>query len=91
MLGVSAAAAPAAELEINTAAQAQLESLPSTGPALAERILTARAQSLLADWADLRLRVNGIRPATAHKLSAGGLRVQGRAFAADMSAPTQTG
>lgn len=75
---VSASWGQAAELEINTATQAQLESLPGIGPALAERILAARAIAPFADWADLHRRVKGIGPATARKLSDAGLRVQGQ-------------
>ena len=86
MLGVSTVAA-AAELEINTATQAQLESLPGIGPALAERILAARMAGVFADWPDLRHRVKGIGTVTARKLSAAGLRVNGQAF--DMPAPAQ--
>lgn len=89
-LGVSARAAPA-ELEINTATQAQLESLPGIGPQLAERMLAARAQSPFADWADLRRRVKGLGPSTARKLSGAGLRVKGQTFVAPVSASTQTG
>jgi competence protein ComEA len=85
------AAAQAADLEINAATQAQLESLPGVGPALAERILAARASAPFSDWADLRRRVKGIGPATARKLSNAGLRVEGRpldeAAAAAASSP----
>ncbi|HEY4080975.1 MAG TPA: helix-hairpin-helix domain-containing protein [Burkholderiaceae bacterium] len=76
--GVSASWGQSAQLEINTATQAQLESLPGIGPALAERILAARKTALFADWDDLRHRVKGIGPATARKLSDSGLRVQGQ-------------
>ena len=67
-------------LEINTASQAQLESLPGIGPALAERILAARAQAPFSDWADLRRRVAGMGPKVARKLSEQGLRVNGWLF-----------
>ena len=61
--------AQTAELEVNTASQAQLESLPGVGPALSERLLKAR--------------VKGIGPATARKLSEADLRVQGTACMSD--------
>lgn len=83
ILGVSAAA-HAEGVEANTATQAQLESLPGVGPSLAERILKARP---FADWDELRHRVKGIGKATAAKLSAAGLRVQGQPF---LSSPTQS-
>ena len=91
MLGVSNVRAAPAELEINKATQAQLESLPGIGPALAERILAARASAPFAGWADLRRRVKGLGKATARKLSDAGLRVQGQAFVADVSLSTQNG
>lgn len=67
-------------LEINAATQAQLESLPGIGPALAEKMLAARQAAPFTGWADLRRRVRGIGPRLAHKLSGAGLRVAGREF-----------
>lgn len=67
-------------LELNSASLAQLESLPGIGPALAERLLSARAQGLFTDWADLRRRVRGIGPKLARSLSAQGLRVNGQTW-----------
>lgn len=66
-----------AEVEANTASRAQLESLPGLGPALVQCMLAARP---FKDWADLTRRVKGIKTATAQKLSAAGLRVDGAAF-----------
>jgi competence protein ComEA len=68
-------------LELNEATQAQLESLPGIGPALAERLLAARQQAPFMDWDDLRRRVRGIGAASAGKLSDQGLRIAGRAWA----------
>ena len=51
----------------NTATKAQLEALPGVGPALAQRILEARAVSPLLTLADLD-RVKGIGPAKLEKL-----------------------
>ncbi len=76
-----------APLEVNSASQAQLESLPGVGPALAGRVLNAREAGPFADWADLRARVKGLGVATARKLSDTGLRVNGQAF---VSEPTQS-
>ena len=66
------ALAQQAELEVNTATRAELESLPGLGPALVQRLLAARP---FADWEDLMKRTPGIRAATARKLSGSGLRV----------------
>jgi competence protein ComEA len=83
--------AQGATLELNTASRAELESLPGIGPELASRLLAARAQAPFADWAELRRRVHGIGEASARRLSAHGLRVQGQALhsssAAAASAP----
>lgn len=67
-------------LELNTATQAQLESLAGVGPDLAERLLKARDARVFEDWADLRRRVSGIGPKLARHLSDQGLRIQGQAF-----------
>jgi competence protein ComEA len=66
-----------AEVEVNTATRAELESLPGLGPALVQRLLAARP---FKDWADLMKRVPGIRAATAGKLSGAGLRVAGKSY-----------
>ena len=71
---------PATTLEINSANRAQLESLPGIGPALAERMLLAKAAQPFADWADLLRRVRGLGKALARRLSADGLRVRGAAY-----------
>lgn len=65
------------DLDVNTATRAELESLPGVGPALAQRLLTGRP---FADWPDLMRRVSGVKAATARRLSAAGLRVDGRGF-----------
>jgi competence protein ComEA len=72
-----AAGAQTSEVEANTASRAALESVPGIGPALAARLLAARP---FADWPDLTTRVGGVRAATARKLSAQGLRVNGTAY-----------
>lgn len=71
---------PPPTLELNRASRAELESLPGIGPQLAERLLRARAERLFADWADVLRRVGGIRAASARKLSAQGLRVNGQPY-----------
>ncbi len=69
--------AQAADVEVNTATRAALESLPGLGPALVQRLLDGRP---FKDWADLMRRVPGVKAATARKLSAAGLRVAGAEF-----------
>lgn len=67
--GTSAKSSPAlvGPIHPNTATKAQLEALPGVGPALAQRILDARAVSPLLTLADLD-RVKGIGPAKLEKL-----------------------
>jgi len=62
-------------VEINTANEAELDSVKGLGPSSTARILKARESGPFKDWADLGRRVKGIKPATAEKLSAGGLTV----------------
>jgi len=69
-----------AELEINQATEAQLDSLLHVGPALSQKILSQRQQSPFADWPDLIRRVPGIGPRRARQLSHQGLTVQGQAY-----------
>jgi competence protein ComEA len=66
-----------AEVDVNTASRAQLESVPGLGPALVQRLLAGRP---FQDWADLMQRAPGIKSAAARKLSAAGLRVAGQPF-----------
>jgi len=62
-------------LELNTANEAELDSVRGLGPSSTARILDAREQGLFKDWDDFMRRVKGIKPTTAAKLSATGLTV----------------
>lgn len=67
-------------VEVNTANEAELDSVRGLGPASTGRILKAREAGPFADWQDLMRRVKGIKHATAQKLSSQGLTVGGLAF-----------
>lgn len=69
-------------LEVNTANEAELDSIRGLGPSSTARILKAREAGGFKDWADLMARVKGIKPATAAKLSASGLTVNQLPFTA---------
>ena len=69
-------------LEVNTANEAELDSVRGLGPSSTERILTARERGPFTNWADLMQRVKGIKPATATRLSDAGLTVAGQPFTA---------
>lgn len=66
--------------DVNQASQAELESLPGIGPAASGRILEERQKRPFKDWADLIGRVKGLGPASAARLSAAGLTVEGMGY-----------
>jgi competence protein ComEA len=68
-------------VEVNTANEAELDSVRGLGPSSTARILKAREQGAFKDWGDLMGRVKGIKPAQADKLSAAGLTVNDAPFA----------
>ena len=76
-----AVASIAAALEVNTASQAELESLKGVGTVLSAKLVKARSVQAFTDWSDLMKRVPGVRAATAARLSAGGLTVAGAPYA----------
>lgn len=67
-----------AAVELNSADQAALESVRGIGPGLSAKLLAERQKSAFKDWADVIARVPGVGPASAAKLSAAGLTVQGQ-------------
>jgi len=83
VLGTAAQAAP----DVNQASQAELESLPGIGPGASARILAEREKAPFNDWADLIGRVKGLGAASAAKLSAAGLTVNGVGYAAPALEP----
>jgi competence protein ComEA len=90
LLALCASAPMAAPVEANSATQAQLESVTGIGPALAQRMLDARQHGPFVDWRDLITRVAGLGPASAARLSAAGLTVNGAPFApTDASIPAR--
>jgi competence protein ComEA len=66
-----------AGVEINQATEAELDSIKGLGPSSTARILAARQRGAFKDWEDVMRRVSGVRPASAAKLSAAGLVVNG--------------
>jgi competence protein ComEA len=72
--------AHAADAEVNTANQAELERVIGIGPDLSGRLLAERAKGAFKDWVDLQKRMAGIGPVRARKLSAAGLKVQGQGY-----------
>jgi competence protein ComEA len=75
-----------AAVEVNKADQATLESVKGIGTKMSTRILDERKKSPFKDWADMMVRVKGVKEGTAAKLSKEGLTVNGASF--DGAAPT---
>ena len=72
-----------AAVEINTADQAQLDSVAGIGPSTSRAILEERKKNgSFKDWADLERRVRGIGERNSVKLSAAGLLVNGQQHSA---------
>ena len=90
LLALLAAAAFAAT-DVNKADQAELEAVKGIGPALSQRLLDERKKGVFKDWPDLIERVKGIGSGNAARFSAGGLMVNGSAYAgAPATATTKT-
>ena len=74
------AAVSAGPVDINSATQAELETVQGIGTSLSTRIVDERSKGPFKDWNDLRVRVKGMGVANAAKLSAAGLTVNGASF-----------
>ncbi|MBV1732948.1 MAG: helix-hairpin-helix domain-containing protein [Hydrogenophaga sp.] len=81
LLALIAASAFAA-VDVNSASEADLDSIKGIGPGTSTRILGERKAGKFKDWADLIQRVSGIGEKRAAKLSAEGLTVNGVAHQA---------
>lgn len=80
LFGLLIAAGVQAAVDVNRATEADLDGLKGLGPATTRLILAERAQAPFRSWADLLARVKGLGPASAARLSAEGLTVNGEAF-----------
>jgi competence protein ComEA len=69
-----------AAVDVNRADQATLESVKGVGTALSASILDERAKAPFRNWADLLARVKGMGHASAARLSAAGLTVNGEVY-----------
>ncbi len=79
LLSLAASVAMAA-VDVNTASEADLDSIKGVGPSTSGKMLEQRKSAKFKDWADLIERVPGIGEKRATKLSAEGLTVNGAAF-----------
>lgn len=68
-----------AQVDVNKADKAALDSVKGVGPATSKRILDERTKGgNFKDWPDFEKRVKGISGKSAVKLSEGGLQVNGQ-------------
>jgi competence protein ComEA len=69
-----------AQVDINSASEAQLDGIRGVGPATTRRILAERERQPFKDWADLVARVRGIGRTNAANFSAQGFTVNGQPY-----------
>lgn len=70
-----------AAVDVNTGSPADLDGVKGIGPALSGKIVEERKKGNFKDWNDFITRVKGVGDKNAAKLSAGGLTVNGAAYA----------
>jgi competence protein ComEA len=68
-----------AQVDVNKADAAALDSVKGVGPSMSKAILDERSKGAFKDWADFQKRVKGVGDKRALKLSSAGLQVNGRA------------
>jgi len=69
-----------AQVDVNKADQAALDTVKGIGPAKSKAILEERSKGEFKDWADFQKRVKGIGGKNAAKLSEAGLQVNGKSL-----------
>jgi competence protein ComEA len=69
-----------AQVDVNKADAAALDSVKGVGPSMSKAILDERAKGEFKDWADFQKRVKGVGEKRAAKLSTAGLQVSGKSF-----------
>ena len=67
-----------AQVDVNKADVAALDSVKGVGPKMSKAILDERAKGEFKDWADFEKRVKGVGEKSSVKLSAAGLQVNGK-------------
>jgi competence protein ComEA len=67
-----------AQVDVNKADEAALDSIRGLGPAKTKAILEERKKGEFKDWADFEQRVKGVGEKSAIRLSEAGLQVNGK-------------
>ncbi|GAB3420377.1 helix-hairpin-helix domain-containing protein [Massilia agilis] len=81
-----------AQVDVNKADAAALDSVKGVGPAMSKKIIDERTKGgEFKDWTDFQKRVKGVGDKNAAKLSAAGLQVNGKSKdGAPMTTETKT-
>ncbi|MGZ8289218.1 MAG: ComEA family DNA-binding protein [Telluria sp.] len=79
-----------AQVDVNKADAAALDSVKGIGPSMSKLILDERAKGEFKDWADFQTRVKGVGDKKAMKLSEAGLQVNGKAMEGAAAKPSRT-
>lgn len=80
------ASAAIAAVDVNKATESQLDALDGIGPVTSKLIMSERKKGEFKNWDDFTARVKGVGDNKAAKLSAGGLTVNGAAYASARAA-----
>ena len=67
-----------AQVDVNKADAAALDSIKGVGPVMSKQILAERGKGEFKDWADFQKRIKGVGDKRAAKLSTAGLVVAGK-------------
>ena len=77
-----------AQVDVNKADAAALDSVKGVGPSMSKAIIDERGKGEFKDWADFQKRVKGVGEKRAAKLSQAGLQVNGKSVeGAPMAGP----
>jgi competence protein ComEA len=80
-----------AQVDVNKADAAALDSIKGIGPKTAKLIIDERTKGGdFKDWADFEKRVKGVGPKSAAKMSSAGLLVSGKAMDGAAMVPAKT-
>lgn len=69
-----------AQVDVNKADAAALDSVKGVGPKMSKTIIDERAKGEFKDWPDFEKRVKGVGAKNAMKLSAAGLQINGKSL-----------
>lgn len=80
LISLLCAVACVSALEINSASEAELDSIKGIGPGTSSKILDERKKAAFTDWNDLITRVKGIGKNKSADFSKEGITVNGAAY-----------